>query len=129
MSSKKCNQRSFLCSFCGVFRTQIERHEKLHEKVSKKIKCAAENCVITFQHKWKYYEHWDKKHKGLPVPDKLIYINVNRNDKKNFKDYNLQNKNANRDNLVENSVKSNMIRMKFVINQCLIREPFFGQMI
>lgn len=114
--NKKRKQKSFLCSFCGVFRTRIERHEKLHEKVSKKIKCAAENCEITFQHKWKYYEHWDKKHQDLPVPEKLIYINVDRNDEKKFKDSNLQNKNTstntNCDNfLIENSVESNVMEI------------------
>lgn len=134
MSNKKRNQKSFLCSFCGVFRTNLERHEKLHEEVSRKIKCAAKNCEITFQHKWKYYEHWDKKHQNLPVPNELIFKNMERKDNKFYKDSNLQNKNIstieNCDNLiVENFVESNAMKMNFIINQCLIREPMFGQMI
>lgn len=80
MSNEKKKTNFFLCCFCGKKiqsnRFNLEQHEKLHSSLISKIKCAAKNCESSFANKSIYWRHWIDKHKGITMPDFLIYVDV-----------------------------------------------------
>lgn len=69
-------KKIFLCCICGIFiqsnLNNLLRHEKIHERSSKKIKCCA--CSAAFIQKYDYYRHWNNKHKEIIMPDRLDYV-------------------------------------------------------
>lgn len=77
MSTEK---KFFLCSICAKQiqsnRFNLDQHEKLHNSLISKIKCAAKNCDSTFSNKSIYWRHWNVKHSGITMPDFLIYIDI-----------------------------------------------------
>lgn len=89
MNVKKEKKRKpvfFLCCFCGTIiktnRNHLDKHEKLHEDSVEKIKCAVTNCKSTFVKKQTYWDHWQKKHKDIIMPNVLHTVIEPRNQQK-----------------------------------------------
>lgn len=122
---------TFLCCYCGKQingkKFSLIRHEKIHQKTIKKIKCAFETCESTFKEKSDYYRHWQKKHKHISV-DRLLYI------EEQPKPYRLK-KNTNIKKEVSSSNSNEICMLDYTpINkvdtklQVPLAEPFFGEL-
>lgn len=134
----------FLCSFCGLKimsnLTNLKRHEKLHQDLVKRVKCAAENCGSTFARKQTYYNHWKTAHQNIRMPDGLHFVvePSKVSAKRIFKVDAAQNESGD-DQPIEipidfailhavGLIQNVEIKVKDVMGRCLNREPFFGQM-
>lgn len=139
------NRRVFLCCFCGLLiqsnRANLNRHEQLHSKNVKIMKCV--RCGKTFNNKTNFWLHWEKQHGKSIMPDSIcchvkerhMEPTVKKRVYKNIAEISIQ-KNThsggpidfhilNAVNLVH-KIKVN-INMQKTIDQCLVSDPFFGQ--
>lgn len=120
---------NFLCCYCGIFikknRNNLKRHEKLHGDYVKTIKCAAQNCEITFQNKSNYNIHWREQHANKKMPDYLNFVDEKPKLKKKTRSMNI-----NREFITTTpiAVSPTEFQLETVIEQCLMREQFFGKL-
>lgn len=119
--------RNFLCCYCGIFikknRANIDRHEKLHKPLIKKIKCSKINCNVTFQNKSSYVKHWNDKHPNENIPDGLDLVNEKPKLKKIKRNIHTVKK-----PITSSAVTKIDLKLEDIINHCLMREPSFGEL-
>lgn len=143
-------KKFFLCRFCGTkiqsSRTNLDRHEKRHASHVSKIQCAAKNCGLTFSNKSYYWTHWTQIHREMKMPDFLIYGEEVKKQRKPYtrkvievaegvsgnggasddrKD-NREKLEKPNDFLIFNIEHTENLDMKNLIEDCLVRDPFYG---
>lgn len=141
MCAKKTNKKQFVCAFCGLQMTTtlwgLERHEKIHAKYVERVKCLAEKCLSTFADKQKYFYHWKKAHRNIPMPDGLTIIHEpsKYSIKKTFKKEIQAEKSKLIDIPIDFAIldavglrRNVKIKVENAIKECLIRDPSYGQM-
>lgn len=130
----------FLCCFCGILiksnRSNLTRHEQLHSKNLKRIKCVC--CDQTFNNKNNFWSHWEREHGEPILPNQLCcheYEEPNLKKRVNRATAEIQNGKYVRstDSYIlntMNSVKNADVKidLREIIYRCLIQNPFFGQL-
>lgn len=118
----------FLCCYCGeMFKKNIaflKRHEVLHKKIVKRIQCASENCIVTFQNKANYHAHWSYKHSNQVMPNVLNFVQEKSKYKNKIKKTATKTTKKISVNSVEAAVE---FKLNVKIEECLMRDPFFGE--
>lgn len=127
----------YLCCYCGVFikknRANLDRHEKLHEELINKIKCAIKKCEATFQNKSNYWAHWKLKHSNKTMPNSFNFVEMKTKRRKMNRNHIYEDKNTATANGFEfelelNSESAIAFEFNNVKIECLMREPFFGEL-
>lgn len=134
MCDKKA-KKFFLCAFCGIQiasnLNNLKQHEKLHQNIINRVKCA--NCDSTFADKHKYFKHWASAHKDIQIPDKLNIVREpsKYSIKKTFK--NPTKNESPPKKTVDVPIELTLpvavgLKIENVMKHCLIHEPLFGEM-
>lgn len=137
MSGSNRNSKVFLCCFCGILiksnRANLTRHEQIHEKNVKRVKCV--HCEVTFHNKTNYWSHWKQTHRDRIMPDSLCYVleqpKPRRKAIKNTSEILSERAKKPIDSEISNAVnlaEKTELKIEDMISRCLKRYPFFGEM-
>lgn len=79
------------------------------------------NCQASFQNKSNYTRHWANQHANEKMPDGLNYMEQGPKTRKPNRNSHAEKRPANAE------FSSNALQMEKVVEMCLMREPFFGE--